>query len=69
MIQLVGVEDSARLLGVSPWTIRAWVRAGKLRPIKLCRRLLLEQTELERFVESARSNRPPQEPEIEGKQI
>jgi len=27
---LVGIGEVARMLGVSPWTIRAWVKAGRL---------------------------------------
>ena len=27
---LVGVGEVARMLGVTPWTIRAWAKAGRL---------------------------------------
>ena len=59
MEPLCGIEDAARLLGISPWTVRAKIREGKLRPVRLCRRVLLEQAELQRFVEEARRGNEP----------
>jgi excisionase family DNA binding protein len=50
MKPLKSIQEAAGLLGISPWTVRSYIRAGKLRPVKLGRRVLLEETELERFV-------------------
>jgi len=50
MTPLLSVEDTARLLGLSPWTVRAYVREGKLKPVRLGRRLLFEQTDIEDLV-------------------
>ena len=50
MKALKSVEESAELLGISVWTVRAYIRDGKLRPVRLGRRVLLEESELERFV-------------------
>jgi excisionase family DNA binding protein len=47
LIPLIGVAKS---LCVSTHTVRAWVRAGQLRPIRICRRLLFHPTEIERFL-------------------
>jgi len=44
----------ARLLGVSPHTIRSWVKTGRLRPLRICRRLLFEPCEVERFLQASR---------------
>jgi excisionase family DNA binding protein len=50
MKPLWSVEKAAELLGLSPWTLRAYIRDGRLRPVRLGRRVLLEESELERFV-------------------
>ena len=50
MQRLKNVNEAAGLLGISPWTVRAYIRDGKLRPVRIGRRVLLEETELERLV-------------------
>ena len=50
MKPLRSIEQAAGLLGISPWTIRAYIRDGKLRPVRLGRRVLLTENELERLV-------------------
>ena len=40
----------AHALSVSPHTVRSWVRKGKLRPLRICRRLLFDPSEIERFI-------------------
>jgi excisionase family DNA binding protein len=50
MRALKSVEEGAGLLGVSKWTVRSWIREGKLRPVRLGRRVLISEEELERFV-------------------
>jgi excisionase family DNA binding protein len=50
MKALRSVEEAAGLLGISPWTVRAYIRDGKLRPVRLGRRVLLAEEELERLV-------------------
>ena len=50
MQQLISVEQAAGLLGLSTWTVRAYIRDGKLRPVRLGRRVLLAENELERLV-------------------
>jgi excisionase family DNA binding protein len=47
---LKSVVEAAGLLGISPWTVRAYVRTGKLRPVRIGRRVLLAETELERLI-------------------
>jgi hypothetical protein len=40
----------AELCSLSPHTIRALVKRGKLRPTRVCRRLLFDIREVERFI-------------------
>ncbi len=49
--RLYDIEESAEILRVAPVTVRAWVSQGKLMPVRLGRRVLLTEKELERFVE------------------
>jgi excisionase family DNA binding protein len=44
----------ANALSVSPHTVRSWVRKGKLRPVRICRRLLFHPAEISRFLDEAR---------------
>jgi excisionase family DNA binding protein len=52
--QLLTLLAVAKALCVSPHTIRAWVRQGKLRPVRLCRRLLFHPDDIARLLEGAR---------------
>lgn len=54
MKALHDVRDAAELLAVSPWTIRAYIRQGKLQPIRIGRLVRLEEEEIHRFVASAK---------------
>jgi excisionase family DNA binding protein len=51
---VVNVREAARLLSLSPWTIRLYLRTGKLRAVKIGRRILLERSELRRIIELGR---------------
>lgn len=51
LLTLLEVSD---LLRVSKHTVRAWVRKGRLRPVRLCRRLLFDPADVQRFLESSR---------------
>jgi excisionase family DNA binding protein len=54
MEPLLNVKDAANLLAVSPWTIRAYIRDGKLRPVRIGRLVRLDEQELHRFVVEAK---------------
>ena len=54
MERLYDVKQAAEMLAVSPWTIRAYVRTGKLRPIRMGRLVRLQAEELEKFVALAK---------------
>ena len=57
MTPLVDLKEAGRLLGLSVWTVRAYVKAGKLAPVRFGRRVLLEEHELQRFIEHNRLSR------------
>jgi excisionase family DNA binding protein len=50
---LLTLCDLAARLRVSTHTIRAWVRQGKLQPVRLCRRLLFHPEEVSRLLSEA----------------
>lgn len=51
----IGIRDAAKAVGLSVWTLRSWIRRGKLRCVRLGRRVMVEPGELERLVEAGRS--------------
>jgi excisionase family DNA binding protein len=53
---LKNVVGAAELLSLSVWTVRALERQGALKAVRLGRRVLFEQDELERFVARSREN-------------
>jgi excisionase family DNA binding protein len=50
LMTLAEVADALRL---SPHTIRAWIRQGRLRPTRICRRILFTKEEIRRFISEA----------------
>ena len=52
MERLHSVEEAAELLRVKPVTIRAWITQGRIMPVRLGRRVLLTERELQRFIET-----------------
>ena len=49
-----GLRQAAEALGLSHWTLRAWVRQGKVKAVRLGRRVLVEPAELQKMVAEAR---------------
>jgi excisionase family DNA binding protein len=49
-MKLLTIQDAAQVLSISPWTVRSFIRQGKLRPIRVGRLVRLEDRELEQFV-------------------
>lgn len=51
---LLTIDQTAEFTGLSAWTIRYFVKAGKLPSVKLGRRILIERSELNRLVSENR---------------
>ena len=58
----VSVPDAAAMLGLSPHTIRWYIRHGKIRPVRFGRRLSIPMSEIERL---AREGVPPKQEAIQ----
>jgi excisionase family DNA binding protein len=54
LLTLVAVAET---LAVSPHTVRMWVRKGRLHPVRLCRRLLFNPADVERFISNCTTER------------
>jgi excisionase family DNA binding protein len=50
MINLQSIEGAARILAISPWTLRLYIRKGKITPVRLGRRVLISELELTRVM-------------------
>jgi excisionase family DNA binding protein len=53
---LWNVKEAGNALGLSPWTIRRYITIGKLRTVRLGRRVLIEPAECHRLIEEGRSS-------------
>jgi excisionase family DNA binding protein len=42
----IGLKQAATVLGLSHWTLRQWIRKGRIRAVRLGRRVLIEPSEL-----------------------
>jgi len=51
--RLLSIDETAELLGISKWTVRAWIQQGRLASVKLGSRRLLAQAEIDRVIEKA----------------
>lgn len=50
MKPLHDVRSAAQILGISPWTVRGYIRAGKLNPVRLGRLVRIEEGEIQKLV-------------------
>ncbi|MCU0671326.1 MAG: helix-turn-helix domain-containing protein [Myxococcota bacterium] len=55
--QLSSRVDAARFLGISLRTLDRLVEVGELTPVRVGRRVLFEQAEIERFIDTIRKER------------
>ena len=51
---LIGIQEAAEALGLSPWTVRQYIRDGKIKAVRIGRRALVEPSELENLIAAAR---------------
>jgi len=52
--RLLTLLEVADLLRISPHTVRAMCRKGRIRPVRLCRRLLFSADEIARLLAAAK---------------
>jgi excisionase family DNA binding protein len=60
MAPLYTVGQAAALLQFKPWTVRQWVRAGKLGAVKLGGEWRIREQDLTAFIEAALPNQERQ---------
>lgn len=48
--QLLTLLEAAQQLRLSPHTVRSFVRKGKLKPLRICRKLLFHPDDLARLI-------------------
>jgi excisionase family DNA binding protein len=53
----LGLKEAADAVGLSHWTLRQYIREGKISAIKLGRRVLIEPAELERLIDQGRGGK------------
>jgi excisionase family DNA binding protein len=44
---------------ISPWTVRSYVKEGKLVPVRIGRRVLFDEAELARFIAVCKGQKVP----------
>jgi excisionase family DNA binding protein len=54
MDKLLSIEEAGQVTGLSPWTIRALIRQGKLARVKIGRRVLVETSAVRDFIEACK---------------
>ena len=54
--RLMSIKEAALKLGVSHYTVRAWIFQRKLPHYKLGRRVLLDSNDIEQYIRSCRVN-------------
>ena len=50
----MGIKEAADAVGLSHWTLRQYIRQGKVKAVRLGRRVLIEPSELQRLIEQGR---------------
>jgi len=65
MEALLSIERAAQVLGISPWTVRRYIANKKILPVRIGRRVLLEQQELQRMVQEGRAERADRTGDVE----
>ena len=52
--RLLSIDEAAARLGVSKYTLRAWLFQRRLPHVKLGRRVLIDPCDVDRFIEASR---------------
>jgi excisionase family DNA binding protein len=61
MDQLYDIPTAASLLCISPWTLRSYITKHLITPVRIGRRVLLDEGELKRFVERGKQSNATKE--------
>jgi excisionase family DNA binding protein len=61
-IRTVSIDTIAQRLDVSPWTVRTWLRQGKLPYTKIGRRVLVREKDLAKLLKQHYKLTPPIQP-------
>lgn len=56
--QLYRVESAASILGVSHWTVRAWVKQGWVRTVQLGKFRMVPKAEIDRIAQDGLETNP-----------
>jgi excisionase family DNA binding protein len=56
---LLNVNQTAEILGISPWTLRKYLREGRLEKVHIGSRVLVERAAIGRFIERGKTARGP----------
>ncbi len=51
--ETLSIQQTADVLGLSHWTLRAWIRAGKISHLRLGRLLKIPRSEVDRLLTPA----------------
>ena len=51
---LIDLQEAARLTSLSPHTIRAYIKKGRIPAVRFCRRLLIETESLRKLIAESR---------------
>ncbi len=51
---LLSLDDAARLLGRTHWTLRLWAKDGRIQCVRLGRRLMVEPAEIRRLIDAGK---------------
>jgi len=54
MSDKLSMREAAAVLGISPFTLKDWAREGRIASLKIGRRVLFTQSDLEEFLTSSR---------------
>jgi excisionase family DNA binding protein len=49
----IGLSEASEALGISHWTLRRYIKDGKIQAVRIGRRVLLEPAELAKLVNHA----------------
>ncbi len=50
MVRVYSVDEAAEALRLSHWTIRSWIKSGKLRSSRVGLRRVIRESELKRLI-------------------